>query len=122
MTVVPGPGSVEPTAGLPSGALPERRIHSEVFDRCVKREDDLPGLVAYAIYQQRKRAWIKGCLERHRRYPTEEEIKNYSAVFYEEPQINSMKREADAILAEFAGVIGERRALEMQEQAFNART
>jgi len=120
MTVVPEPGSIESAASHPS--LTKRRIHSEMFDRCVRREDDLPGLVAYAIYQQRKRDWIKNHLDRLRDYLTEAQIKNYSAAFCEPPQINSLRRDADAILTEFAEAIVENRALEMQEQAFNTRT
>ena len=32
--------------------------YNTVYERLVLRDDDLVGLIAYALYKQRKRAWV----------------------------------------------------------------
>jgi hypothetical protein len=55
------------STGVPAGRVVgagDRYIHSEIFDRLVHGPNDIPGLVAYGIYQTRKRTYINDCKKR----------------------------------------------------------
>jgi hypothetical protein len=59
----------------PSSDKPSSR--SRMFDALVANDDDLIGLVAYALYKQSKRDWLKAFEEEKERSPTSEEIQSY---------------------------------------------
>ena len=45
-----------------------------IFTDLVKDEEDLPGLVGYALYKLSKRDWLVAFAETHGREPTQDEI------------------------------------------------
>jgi hypothetical protein len=76
--------------------------HSDIFDRLAAgNETDLIGLVAYGLYQRRKRYWIKDFREKHQRFPTATEREEYS-FSYRDDAIDALRREAEGVMAAFA--------------------
>lgn len=61
-------------SGLPGALEPERNT---IFDRLVKVEGEVSGLVAYSIYKQNKRAWLADFQKIVGRPPTEAETRAY---------------------------------------------
>ena len=60
-------------------AVPERRTvqRNPILGEIVQGEDDLPGLVGYALYKLNKRDWLASFFKAHGREPTEGEIESY---------------------------------------------
>jgi hypothetical protein len=102
-----------------SGA--ERYIHSDIFDRLVKDGNDIVGLVAYGLYQQRKRAWIDDFRSQRHRVPSEQELKDYS-FGHREDALGALRQEAEGSLFGFSEELIDARIGELKDQAFNART
>jgi hypothetical protein len=48
-----------------------------IFAELVQSEDDLEGLVGYALYKQNKRDWLASFFKTHGRDPTDSEIESY---------------------------------------------
>jgi hypothetical protein len=61
-------------AALESALEPERNT---IFDRLVKVEGEVSGLVAYSIYKQNKRAWLNDFQKAVGRPPSEAETRAY---------------------------------------------
>jgi hypothetical protein len=101
-------------------AAPDRYIHSDIFERLVADQDDLAGLVAYGLYQRRKRQWIDREQARKSCLPSEAEVRAYSGTF-EDGALSSLKREAEQVLSAFAEDRIIDRFDDIQEGAFNAR-
>jgi hypothetical protein len=83
----PGEGP-SPVMGLPKAgplgkppAEPDNETteaeRNTIFDSLVKVEGEVPGLVAYSIYKQNKRAWLNDFLKATGRPPTEAESRAY---------------------------------------------
>lgn len=97
-------------------------LHSDIFERLVHEEnDDLTNLVAYSLYQQRKRCWLKDFLRDNSRYPTIEELKGFSYT-YRDDALRSLREEARGMLFSFSKTIVDSQKIEMKEEAFNSRT
>lgn len=60
--------------GVSDALEPERNT---IFDRLVKVEGEVSGLVAYSIYKQNKRAWLNDFQKAVGRPPTEAETRAY---------------------------------------------
>jgi hypothetical protein len=98
----------------------DRYVHSEVFDRLVKGPNDLPGLIAYGIYQIRKRAWIDACKSKHGLIPSVEELKSFSFGFQADA-LASLRDEAEGSMFRFAENVMNKRTEEMMQTAFDSR-
>lgn len=115
-----------PAQGEPSGraviaAPADRYIHSDVFQRLVENPGDIPGLVAYGIYQTRKREWIDTYKKERGRSPSEEEVKNYS-FGWRDGSLEALRGEAEADMFRFAEAIMQNKIHQMIGDAFNERT
>src|ERR1700686_3307400 len=97
--------------------------HSDIFERLSANDDadDLIGLIAYGIYQRRKRAWMKDFCDTHNRFPTNEERHAY-AFSYRQDAIQALRSDAESIMAAFAQGAIEERTNEMQTDALAAET
>jgi len=103
----------------PLGAA--RYIHSDIFDRLIKGPDDLSGLVAYGLYQQRKRQWMKAVKDERSCQPSEEELRAH-AFGYRDDALTALRNEGESILFRFAEAVIDSRMVKISEEAFNART
>lgn len=81
-------------------------------------EDEITGYVAYALYKQKKRDWIKDFRSRQRRSPTASELDEYTRAEALPRNITSLKLESRAILAEYATAITEDQYEKLKQQAF----
>lgn len=86
----------------------ERYIHSDIFDRVVEDDDDLVGLVAYGLYQQRKRQWMDDLRKEHDRLPTDDELQAH-AYGYRGRALRSLRNDAEGILFRFTESVIESR-------------
>ncbi len=100
--------------------LPDPYIHSDIFDRAVENNDNLPGLLAYGMYQLRKRRWIYDYHQRNGRFPSLDAVKEYS-FSYRDDVLRSLREEADGALYRFAYSVMEERIEEMKLDALNGR-
>lgn len=62
-----------------SADLNDRAEHSRAFEHLVSSEDDLIGLIAYALYKKDKRDFVLGWREKSGSFPTVEHAKAFSA-------------------------------------------
>jgi hypothetical protein len=96
--------------------------HSDIFDRLsAGQETDLIGLVAYGLYQRRKRCWIEDFRHSHGRFPTSEERDSY-AFGYREDAIEALRREAEGAMATFAEEAIQQQLPELRTDALGAET
>ncbi len=82
--------------GAPAGAVEERNT---IFDRLVKVEGEVSGLVAYSIYKQNKRAWLSEFQKVVGRPPTEAETRAYIIGESTERRLATYRHLAQATLA-----------------------
>jgi hypothetical protein len=73
--------------------------HNSIFDSLVKVEGEVPGLVAYSIYKQNKRAWLNDFLKATGRPPTEAESRAYIIGESTERRLATYRHLAAATLA-----------------------
>ena len=112
---VPAPSSPPPVV-----VAPARYIHSGVWDSLVQGPDDLAGMVAYGLYQQRKREWIASCQERDKCLPSEAAVKDFSFT-YRGTVIVALRDEADGLLYRFSADLSESQLPDMIRHSFNQR-
>lgn len=96
-------------------------IHSDIYDRLVEAPDDFVGIVAYGIYQQRKRGWIADCEKRDGSPPSDAARKDYS-FSYREADLIALREEARNKLFRFSNEIVNSQMPDLQRRAFNQRT
>jgi len=97
-----------------------RYIHSNIYRRLVQDENDLTGLVAYGLYQARKRAWIADVEQMKKRTPTEEEVKEYCFT-YGNNVLVELRQRAEDLIFQVSDKLLDERVDELQERAFNNR-
>lgn len=117
----PGTPHFPPPAAILFPGQPVSYIHSDVFDRVVHEQTDVVGLVAYGLYQQRKRQWLADYEAQHNRKPCVQELENFSFGF-RGAALEALREEAEGGIVRIAEALSEERMPEMQERAFNART
>ena len=116
------PANHETPAAAPAQMGGEQRyIHSAVWDNLVESDDDIAGIIAYGLYQQRKREWISDCLEENGSLPCQDEVKNHSNG-YKASALKALRDQADGILFQFGEEYAESKLSELQRKAFNSRT
>lgn len=92
-----------------------------MWDRLVESEEDLAGMLAYALYQRRKREWIVYYQSHHGLPPPEDQVKNYSAG-QRDTASRALKDEARGILFRFGAQYAQEQLPDLQSQALNAAT
>jgi hypothetical protein len=76
--------------------------YNTVYERLVLRDDDLIGLIAYARYKQRKRAWIVDFKGQRSRAPNADERTSYIIGETTAARLNDYRQQAEAILGSYA--------------------
>ncbi|MCW5718557.1 MAG: hypothetical protein KIS68_12080 [Bauldia sp.] len=66
-----------PAAAPPPARPPMPRPHSRVYDHLVEGEDDVIGLIAYALYKQDKRDWFISWKRSHDAEPTTDHVEAF---------------------------------------------
>jgi hypothetical protein len=97
--------------------------HSDIFDRLGAngKHPDLVALVAYGLYQRRKRAWMEKFRNDHNGcHPTEKERMGFALGFQDE-MIGALRRDAEGYLASFAATIADQRTEEFKLNALDFR-
>jgi hypothetical protein len=91
--------SVE-AATLAAGGEPDsaRARRNPIFSDLVQGEEDLPGLVGYALYKLSKRDWLAAFAETHRREPTQDEIDSYILGEHTQRRIATYRRLAEELI------------------------
>ena len=99
----------------------DRYVHSDIFDKLVAGDEDLVGLVAYGLYQQRKREWVAEHLSRNKTSPSEDDLKAYS-FHYQANALEALTHEAEGIMYKYGEEYIRARLPELQQVAFNEKT
>jgi hypothetical protein len=93
--------------------------HSDIFDRIAAGNDADPvALVAYGLYQRRKRAWIADFHAKNGHFPSPEERAAYS-FGYREDALIALRAEAEGALATFAEQVIDERSEELRAKALD---
>jgi len=120
----PPPPPPPPPPSPPPPVPPGDPGHSDIFDRLSKDKDKptgLIGLVAYGLYQRRKRKWITDFCSENGRHPTVEERRAYS-FSYRQDSIEALLSDAENVMGAFAQQTIDDRAGELQADALAAET
>jgi hypothetical protein len=99
----------------------DRYIHSDIFERLVRDQDDIPGLVAYGIYQIRKREWVDKHEKQYGCLPPRDDVKKYSFT-WGDGALDSLRHEAEARMFRFAENVVESQYNDLMKNAFNEQT
>ena len=73
----PLPGAADLHVEKPAAPAPRPVQRNPILAELVQGEDDLPGLVGYALYKLNKRDWLASFFKTHGREPTEGEVESY---------------------------------------------
>ena len=84
-------------AAAAAGSTPERR--NPIFSELVQGEEDLPGLVGYALYKLSKRDWLAAFVKIHGREPTEDEIDSFILGERTQRRIATYRRLAEELIS-----------------------
>jgi hypothetical protein len=63
----------------------DSKNYNTVYEKIVQRDDDLVGLIAYALYKQNKRDWLIQQRQRKSKEPTETELNAYLCIEIKPP-------------------------------------
>jgi hypothetical protein len=97
-----------------------RYIHSHIYNEAVSYDDDLIGLVAYGLYQKKKRRWILAFEVKNQRSPSETEVKDYCFT-YQKHEVQELRVQAETLLYGVAEQLLQERMPGIRETALNSR-
>ncbi|HSV28675.1 MAG TPA: hypothetical protein VLL76_03925 [Candidatus Omnitrophota bacterium] len=100
---------------------PEHHLpaYNPVYERLVRGDDDLVGLVAYGLYKQSKRDWIKRYFDKHGASPSDDLLLDY-VDRYSDADLNRFREQAEDMMLRFAEVMVEDRAPLIREEGLTA--
>ena len=75
-----------------------RAQRNPIFTDLVQGEEDLPGLVGYALYKLSKRDWLAAFAETHGREPTQDEINSYILGEHTQRRLATYRRLAEELI------------------------
>ena len=92
------------------------RNYNYIFSKLVNAEDDVVGLLAYAIYKQQKIEYIEDFTKKHGgRGPTDEELAPFNEPTSQNKQIENYKNIAETRFGDFLDRLMRRRLEEFKE-------
>jgi len=91
--------------------------YNTVYEKLVLRDDDLVGLISYALYKQRKRAWIVDFTNQKGRRPNADEQYSYLIGESTSSRLGDYRQQAEAILGSYADSILKSATPEIQKAA-----
>ena len=72
----------------------------------VRGDEDLPGLIGYALYKQNKRDWLASFFKIHGRDPTEAEVESYTVGERTQRRLETYRRLATDMIEKAAASAG----------------
>jgi hypothetical protein len=95
-----------PVAPVAVPAAPAARAlqRNPVFAELVQGEEDLSGLVGYALYKLNKRDWLASFFKTHGRDPTEEEVQSYILGERTQRRLATYRKLAEDMIARKAAI------------------
>lgn len=115
------PAESEPKPHQSLVTVEDRYIHSDIFDKLVRGEHDIPGLVAYGLYQIRKREWIAKHQREFSCLPVLDDVKKFS-FGWGDGALEALRQEAEADMFRFTESIIDSQSEELMSNAYNAKT
>lgn len=92
------------------------RNYNYIFSKLVNAEDDVVGLLAYAIYKQQKIEYIEDFAKKHDgRGPTDEELAPFNELTSQKKQIENYKNIAETRFGDFLDRLMRRHLEEFKE-------
>lgn len=76
-----------------------------VFNRLVRSDDDLPGMIAYCLYKKHKIEHIKEFNTKYGKDPTDEELQGFHSSSNESTLIDFYYSKADEMLVNFSNMV-----------------
>jgi hypothetical protein len=98
----------------------ERKPYNTVYEKLVQRDDDLIGLIAYALYKQHKRDWLIAYRQREDREPSVAELSAYLTSQELDRTVLMYRERAEAVLNQFAEQIIDRATPDIQRSAISS--
>lgn len=89
----------------------------EIYSKLVTGEGDIQGLLAYGLFRQSERDWIKRFYGRENRLPTDAEISGEFYFAYDEGDIKRLRTQAESDMLDFAFSIVDDQRPEIEETA-----
>ena len=89
----------------PATPAPRPFQRNPILAELVQGEDDLAGLVGYALYKLHKRDWLASFFKTHGRDPTEGEIESYVLGERTQRRLATYRRLAEDVIGRKAGAI-----------------
>lgn len=99
----------------------QSKNYNTVYEKVVRRDDDLVGLIAYALYKQNKRDWLIQQRQRKGKDPTETELGAYLTAQQLDRTIQMYRDQAEAVLKDFGEQVIERATPELQQAAISGK-
>jgi hypothetical protein len=107
---------------LPAVPQPEPppTIDDEIYQKLVEHENDVQGLLAYGLFSQSERDWIKRFYGREGRLPSEREMDREFYFSYDPGDIERLRTQAQNEMLRFALSILDDKTPEIEEMARRA--
>ncbi len=99
-----GPAPAAPPAA-PQLLLSGPRRFNAIYERLVKEPGDLVGMIAYALYKDSKRDWIRRFEDEEKRRPNLEETFSGYVRAQGEGELTRLRNQAEALLAAYSDVV-----------------
>jgi hypothetical protein len=100
---------------VPSAPLPT--LDDEIYNKLVETQGDIQGLLAYGLFRQSERDWIKRFFERESRMPNDGEVAKEFYFAYDAGDIERLRTQAESDMLAFAFSIVEDQRPEIEEAA-----
>lgn len=97
-----------------------QKPYNTVCEKLVQRDDDLVGLIAYALYKQHKRDWLIAYRQRRDRKPSDEELGAYLTAQQLDLTVRMSRACAETVLNDFGEQTLERATPDIQRNAISA--
>ena len=98
----------------------ERKPYNTVYEKLVQRDDDLIGLIAYALYKQHKRDWLIAYRQREGREPSAAELSAYLMSQQLDRTVLMYRERAEAVLNQFGEQIIDRATPDIQRNSISS--
>lgn len=97
-------------------AAAEDNSYNFIYEKLVESEDDINGMIAYALYKREKIEFIRGSLSKNSRTPTQEERKSFHLSSNTDFRLNAYRLQAGVIAREFLEISLEEKVKEIEEK------
>ena len=77
------------------------QAYNDIYARLIETDEDVFGIVAYALYKKHKISWANSHYERTEKYPTKEEYEVFHSSSITEEALAGYRTQAKEILVEF---------------------